>query len=128
MYDGRGRPLPERGFCFLQALDRHGRRDLGRSRQQAQPGWTDDVSRRFVVAVRRRGCLGAAHANTSRMLPARPLLASSSSAVPPVCSARDEFFAMPEAGVAVLLGALPLDDDPLALVELETTGGLTGGG
>ena len=52
------------------------------------------------------------------MLPARPLLASSSSAVPPVCSAKAEFAAMPEAGVAVLFEALPL----VALVELETTG------
>ena len=60
------------------------------------------------------------------MLPARPLLASSSSAVPPVCSAKAEFAEMPEAGVAVLFEALPfdaLDDaDPLALVELEATG------
>ena len=52
------------------------------------------------------------------MLPARPLLASSSSAVPPVCNAKAEFAEMPEAGVAVLFAALPL----VALVELETTG------
>ena len=68
-------------------------------------------------------------ANILRRLPAEPLLASSSSAVPPVCSAKAEFFEMPEAAVAVPLVALDdeLDEelDPLAL---ETTGWLTGGG
>ena len=55
------------------------------------------------------------------MLPARPLLASSSSAVLPVCSAKAEFAEMPEAGVAALLEALPFVA-LVALVELETTG------
>ena len=68
-----------------------------------------------------------------RRLPAEPLLASSSSAVPPVCSAKAEFNAMPEAAVAVPVDELPpvaLDEvfDPLALGELETAGWLTGGG
>ena len=68
-----------------------------------------------------------------RRLPAEPLLASSSSAVLPVCSAKAELFAMPEAAVAVPVDELPpvaLDEafDPLALEELETTGWLTGGG
>ena len=66
------------------------------------------------------------------MFPAEPLLASSSSAVPPVCSAKAEFFEMPAAAVAVPFVALDdeLDEelDPLALAELETTGWLTGGG
>ena len=67
-----------------------------------------------------------------RRLPAEPLLASSNSAVPPVCSAKAEFFKRPEAAVPAPFVAL--DDefdeelDPLALVELETTGWLTGGG
>ena len=65
-----------------------------------------------------------------RRLPAEPLLASSSSAVPPVCSAKAEFFAMPEAAVVVPFVALDdeFDEEPLALAELETTGWLTGGG
>ena len=62
------------------------------------------------------------------MLPAEPLLASNSSAVPLVCSAKAEFLAMPEAAVAVPFVALDDELDPLALVELETTGWLTGGG
>src|ERR1700686_112310 len=106
MHDRRGWHLPERGLRFLQALDRHGRGDLGRSRQQAPPRRTDDVSRRFVVAIRRH--LGATQASIFKMLPARPLLASSSSAVPPVCSAKAEFAEMPEAGVAALFEALPV--------------------
>jgi hypothetical protein len=65
-----------------------------------------------------------------RRLPAEPLLASSSSAVLPVCNAKAELFAMP----VDELPPVALDDeleeafDPLALEELETTGWLTGGG
>ena len=66
-----------------------------------------------------------------RRLPAEPLLASSNSAVLPVCSAKAELLAMPEAAAAVPVDELPpvapddeLDDalDPPALVELEITG------
>jgi hypothetical protein len=54
------------------------------------------------------------------MLPAEPLLASSSSAVPPVCSASAEFSAMPDDGPAEPLVELELDEEPLdeALVEV----------
>ena len=65
-----------------------------------------------------------------RRLPAEPLLASSSSAVPPVCSAKAEFFEMPEAAVAVPFVGLDdeFDEELVPLAELETTGWLTGGG
>ncbi len=47
------------------------------------------------------------------MLPAEPLLASRSSAVPPVCKAYAELFEMPDDGVAEAPVELVLDDDPL---------------
>ena len=67
------------------------------------------------------------------MLPAEPLLASNSSAVPAVNSAEAELFGMPEA--AVPLDALPAvalefgdEPDPFALVELEAGALVAGGG
>jgi hypothetical protein len=47
------------------------------------------------------------------MLPAEPLLASSNSAVPPVCKANAELIGMPDDGLAEALVELALDDDPL---------------
>ena len=47
------------------------------------------------------------------MLPAEPLLASSNSAVPPVCKANAELFGMPDDGVAEAPVEPVLDDDPL---------------
>ena len=70
-----------------------------------------------------------------RILPAEPLLASRSSAVPPVCKAKDEFFGMPDAGLAELPVELAPDDDPLdeepvldEVEEPEALAGLLGGG
>ena len=47
------------------------------------------------------------------MLPAEPLLASRSSAVPAVCRANAEFFGMPDGGLAEPPVEPALDDDPL---------------
>ena len=47
------------------------------------------------------------------MLPARPLLASSSSAVLPVCKANAELIGIPDDGLAVPLLELALGEDPL---------------
>ena len=47
------------------------------------------------------------------MLPAEPLLASSNSAVPPVCKANAELTGMPDDGLAEALVELALDDEPL---------------
>ena len=65
-----------------------------------------------------------------RRLPAEPLLASSSSAVLPVCSAKAELFAIPVDELPPVALDDELDEvfDPLELAELETTGWLTGGG
>jgi len=71
------------------------------------------------------------------MLPAEPLLASRSSAVPPVCKANAELIGMPDDGLAVplvelVLGEDPLDEEPLELLdeleELEVAEGALGGG
>ena len=56
------------------------------------------------------------------MLPAEPLLASSSSAVPPVCKANAELIGMPDDGLAVplvelVLGEDPLDEEPVDVLE-----------
>jgi len=51
------------------------------------------------------------------MLPAEPLLASSSSAVPPVCKANAELIGMPDDGLAVPLVELVLGEDPLDVLE-----------
>ena len=48
-----------------------------------------------------------------RRLPAEPLLASSNSAVPPVCKANAELIGMPDDGLAEALVELVLDEDPL---------------
>jgi hypothetical protein len=57
------------------------------------------------------------------------LLASRSSAVPPVCSASAEFRAIPDDGLAEPLLELALDDDPLdVLDEPEVAEAALGGG
>src|ERR1700678_2981453 len=71
MYDRRGRHLPQRGFRFLQALDRYRRRNLGRSQQPSRPHRTDDVLWRSGFAVRRCGCL-ADYASILTKEPATP--------------------------------------------------------
>ena len=53
VHDRRGRHLPQRRFRVLQALDRYGRRNLGRSEKRIEPCRPDDVSRRPIVAIRR---------------------------------------------------------------------------
>ena len=61
------------------------------------------------------------------MVPVEPLLASRSSAVPPVCSASAELRAMPDGGLAEPPVEPALDDDPFD-EEPEVAEALLGGG